>query len=113
MGRAIVPWDTVCGWTPLARLGQASPMSLRQTIGSTTWVFDDLKDLMAKATPLRSGDVLAGVAASCAEEAVAARMLLADLPISAFLAQPLIPYETDEVTRLICDAHDSAAFAPI
>jgi len=88
-------------------------MSLRQTIGSTTWVFDDLKDLMAKATPPRSGDVLAGVAAESAEQAVAARMLLADQPLTRFLAEPLVPYETDEVTRLICDGHDAAALAPI
>jgi ethanolamine ammonia-lyase large subunit len=88
-------------------------MSLRQTIGPSTWVFDDLKDLMAKATPLRSGDVLAGVAASSAEQAVAARMLLADQPLSRFLAEPLVPYEADEVTRLICDTHDAEAFAPI
>jgi len=88
-------------------------MTFRQSFGSTTWVFDDLKQLMAKASPLRSGDVLAGVAASCAEEAVAARMLLADQPLSLFLAHELIPYETDEVTRLICDGHDAAAFAPV
>jgi ethanolamine ammonia-lyase large subunit len=88
-------------------------MAFRQSFGSTTWVFDDLRQLMAKASPLRSGDVLAGVAASCSEEAVAARMLLADQPLSLFLAQVLIPYETDEVTRLICDGHDAAAFAPI
>jgi ethanolamine ammonia-lyase large subunit len=88
-------------------------MAFRQSFGSTTWVFDDLKQLMAKASPLRSGDVLAGLAASCAEEAVAARMLLADQPLSLFLAQALIPYETDEVTRLICDRHDAAAFAPV
>jgi ethanolamine ammonia-lyase large subunit len=88
-------------------------MPLRQSVGSNTWVFDDLKQLMAKATPLRSGDVLAGVAAGSAEEAVAARMLLADQPLARFLAEPLIPYEADEVTRLICDGHDTAAFAPI
>jgi ethanolamine ammonia-lyase large subunit len=88
-------------------------MGFRQSFGSTTWAFDDLKQLMAKASPLRSGDVLAGLAASCAEEAVAARMLLADQPLSLFLAQALIPYETDEVTRLICDSHDAAAFAPV
>ena len=88
-------------------------MPLRQSIGSTTWVFEDLKDLMAKATPLRSGDLLAGVAAGSAEEAVAARMLLADQPLRRFLAEPLVPYETDEVTRLICDRHDAAAFAPV
>ncbi len=88
-------------------------MPLRQAIGSTSWVFDDLKQLLAKATPLRSGDALAGVAAGSAEEAVAARMLLADQPLSRFLAEPLVPYETDEVTRLICDGHDDDAFAPI
>jgi ethanolamine ammonia-lyase large subunit len=88
-------------------------MPFRQTTGATTWVFEDLRDLMAKATPLRSGDVLAGVAASCAEEAVAARMRLADEPLATFLAEPLIPYEADEVTRLICDSHDAAAFAPV
>lgn len=88
-------------------------MPYRQSTGTTTWVFADLKDLLAKASPLRSGDVLAGVAASCAEEAVAARMALADTPLKTLLAEPLIPYEADEVTRLICDAHDGAAFAPI
>jgi len=88
-------------------------MSFRQSVGRTTWVFDDLKDLMAKATPPRSGDVLAGVAAECAEQMVAARMRLADEPLVSFLDQPLIPYEDDEVTRLICDSHDATAFASI
>jgi ethanolamine ammonia-lyase large subunit len=88
-------------------------MPYRQSVGRATWVFEDLKDLMAKASPPRSGDVLAGLAASCAEETVAARLSLADEPLASFLAQPLVPYETDEVTRLICDAHDGAAFAPI
>ncbi|HEY1425580.1 MAG TPA: ethanolamine ammonia-lyase subunit EutB [Caulobacteraceae bacterium] len=88
-------------------------MGYRQRTGTTSWVFNDLKDLLAKASPLRSGDVLAGVAASCAEEAVAARMALADVPLTDLLAEPLIPYETDEVTRLICDRHDAAAFAPV
>jgi len=88
-------------------------MPHRQSTGTTTWAFADLKDLIAKASPLRSGDVLAGVAASCAEEAVAARMALADVPLKTLLAAPLIPYEADEVTRLICDSHDGAAFAPI
>ncbi|HEX3406067.1 MAG TPA: ethanolamine ammonia-lyase subunit EutB, partial [Caulobacteraceae bacterium] len=88
-------------------------MRYRQNTGTTSWGFGDLKELMAKASPLRSGDVLAGVAASCTEEAVAARMVLADLPLAALLAEPLIPYETDEVTRLICDSHDTAAFAPV
>ena len=88
-------------------------MSYRQSVGTTTWVFDDLRDLMAKASPPRSGDVLAGVAAGSAEQAVAARLRLADEPLASFLAHPLVPYESDEVTRLICDAHDAAAFAPI
>jgi ethanolamine ammonia-lyase large subunit len=88
-------------------------VSYRQSVGTTTWVFDDLRDLMAKASPPRSGDVLAGVAAGSAEQAVAARLRLADEPLASFLADPLVPYESDEVTRLICDAHDAAAFAPI
>jgi len=67
---------------------------------------------MAKATPRRSGDELAGVAASSAEERVAAQLCLADVPLKLFLAELLVPYETDEVTRLIIDAHDAAAFAP-
>jgi ethanolamine ammonia-lyase large subunit len=77
------------------------------------WVFADLKELMAKATPPRSGDMLAGIAAGSAEEAVAARICLADVPLKQFLNEVLVPYETDEVTRLILDTHDAAAFAPI
>ncbi len=73
----------------------------------------DLKTLMARATPLRSGDQLAGVAANSAEESISARMALADQPLTRFLNEPLIPYESDEVTRLILDTHDRAAFAPI
>ena len=88
-------------------------MGYRQILGGTRWAFEDLRTLMAKATPQRSGDALAGLAASCAEESVAARMALADVPLRALLAEPLVPYETDEVTRLICDTHDVAAFAPI
>lgn len=72
-----------------------------------------LAELMAKASPLRSGDVLAGVAAQSQEERVRARMALAEVPLRRFLAEPLIPYETDEVTRLICDSHDEVAFGPI
>jgi ethanolamine ammonia-lyase large subunit len=78
--------------------------------GGTLWAFADLKQLMAKATPHRSGDVLAGVAATSAEESVAARMCLADVPLKRFLTEALIPYETDDVTRLIIDSHDAAAF---
>ncbi len=88
-------------------------MTFRQTIGQRTHLFRDLKDLMAKATPLRSGDQLAGVAASSAEEMVAARMTLADQPLTLFLSEALGPYELDEVTRLIIDRHDAAAFAPV
>ncbi len=72
-----------------------------------------LKELLAKASPPRSGDELAGIAAANAEERVRAQMALADVPLKAFLAEQIIPYECDEVTRLICDGHDAAAFAPI
>jgi ethanolamine ammonia-lyase large subunit len=87
--------------------------SFSHRVGSRTYLFRDLKDLMAKATPARSGDYLAGIAASSAEERVAAQMALADLPLALFLNQLLVPYEDDEVTRLIVDTHDAAAFAPI
>ena len=83
------------------------------TIGPHTYTFRDLKDLMARATPLRSGDLLAGVAAQSEQERVAAQMALAALPLSTFLNEALIPYEDDEITRLIIDSHDSAAFAPV
>jgi ethanolamine ammonia-lyase large subunit len=88
-------------------------MRFRQVTGHTSWSFADLRELMAKATPPRSGDALAGVCAGSAEENVAAKLALADLPLRALLDEPLIPYETDEVTRLICDGHDAEAFAPI
>jgi ethanolamine ammonia-lyase large subunit len=83
------------------------------TIGARTYGFRDLKDLMAKATPARSGDYLAGVAAGSAEERVAAQMTLAALPLGTFLQEVVIPYESDEVTRLIIDSHDVQAFAPV
>jgi ethanolamine ammonia-lyase large subunit len=73
----------------------------------------NLRNLLAKASPARSGDQLAGIAAATAEERVRAQMALADVPLKAFLAEPLIPYEEDEVTRLICDSHDASAFAPV
>jgi ethanolamine ammonia-lyase large subunit len=82
-------------------------------IGTRRYVFPDLKSLLAKASPLRSGDQLAGIAAESGEERVAAQFALADLPLAAFLNEPVIAYETDEVTRLIIDRHDRAAFAPI
>ena len=69
--------------------------------------------LLAKASPARSGDALAGVAAESDEERVAAQMALADVPLRQFLDEPIIPYEEDEVTRLIVDTHDAAAFAPV
>ncbi len=88
-------------------------MRLQHTIGGITYRFLDLKDLLAKATPARSGDELAGVAARSAVERVAAQMTLADLPLTAFLNEAVVPYEADEVTRLIVDGHDRVAFAPI
>jgi ethanolamine ammonia-lyase large subunit len=83
------------------------------TVGQVVYRFDDLRDLLAKATPLRSGDVLAGVAAASAEQRVAAQMALADLPLSTFLNEALVPYEADEITRLIVDTHQREAFAAI
>lgn len=88
-------------------------MLLRHTIDAVTYTFDGLKDLLAKATPARSGDELAGVAARTSVERVAAQMTLADLPLSAFLSESVIPYEVDEVTRLIVDTHNATAFDPI
>ena len=88
-------------------------MPFTTTLGSTRYVFDDLKTLLARASPDRSGDRLAGLAAKSGEERVAARMALADVPLPDFLEQPLVPYEGDEVTRLIHDTHDGSAFAPL
>ncbi|WP_429498505.1 ethanolamine ammonia-lyase subunit EutB [Robbsia andropogonis] len=88
-------------------------MAFSEIIGSRRYVFDDLKTLMAKATPERSGDQLAGVSAQSEEERVAAKMALAAVPLKTFLQQALIPYEDDEVTRLIIDDHDLSAFEPI
>src|SRR6201996_262899 len=88
-------------------------MAYRHTIDATSHVFAGLRELMAKATPPRSGDRLAGIAADSAEEMIAARMALADMPLTQFLQETVIPYEDDEVTRLIIDSHDMRAFAPI
>lgn len=82
-------------------------------IRNRNYHFPNLKTLMAKASPLRSGDELAGVAASTAEERVAAQMALADVPLKTFLTEHLIPYEEDEITRLIIDTHDEKAFSTI
>jgi ethanolamine ammonia-lyase large subunit len=83
------------------------------TLGSKTYQFRNLAELMAKATPARSGDRLAGVIALSAEERAVAQMTLADVPLTTFLNDVLIPYESDEITRLIIDEHDDKAFAPI
>lgn len=88
-------------------------MGYKQTIQNRNYNFSDLKSLLAKASPLRSGDVLAGLAASTSEERVAAQMTLADVPLKNFLNEPIIPYEQDEVTRLIIDMHDAQCFSPI
>jgi ethanolamine ammonia-lyase large subunit len=88
-------------------------MVYRHTIDATSYVFEDLRDLLAKATPPRSGDRLAGIAAESAQQMIAARMALADVPLGQFLEEAVIPFETDEVTRLIIDGHDAQAFAPI
>ncbi|WP_052364941.1 ethanolamine ammonia-lyase subunit EutB [Halotalea alkalilenta] len=82
-------------------------------VGGRRYRFDRLGALMAAASPRRSGDELAGVAAASAEERVAAQLALAEQPLDVFLEQPLIPYEEDEVTRLIFDRHDRGAFAPV
>ncbi|HET6720806.1 MAG TPA: ethanolamine ammonia-lyase subunit EutB, partial [Rhodocyclaceae bacterium] len=88
-------------------------MTYSVSLGVTTHTFADLRELLAKASPLRSGDVLAGLAARSAEERMAARLCLAELPLAVFLDEALVPYESDEVTRLIVDGHDRAAFAEI
>ena len=88
-------------------------MHFAHTIGAQRHVFNDLKTLLAKASPARSGDYLAGLAAASEGERMAARMALADVPLSVFLNQALVPYEDDEVTRLILDRHDAQAFQPI
>ena len=83
------------------------------TLGGTRFAFPDLRSLLARASPPRSGDALAGIAATTAEERVAAQLALADLPLKTFLAEVVIPYEDDEITRLILDGHDTAAFAAV
>jgi ethanolamine ammonia-lyase large subunit len=85
----------------------------KTTIANQNYKFKNLRDLMAKATPARSGDYLAGVAAAHNIERVAAQWVLADVPLKQFLNEVLVPYEDDEVTRLIIDDHNSVAFAPV
>ncbi|TGE28484.1 ethanolamine ammonia-lyase subunit EutB [Hymenobacter metallicola] len=88
-------------------------MAYQHTIRQRTYRFPDLKTLLARASPPRSGDGLAGVMADTYEERVAAQLALADVPLRTFLNEALVPYEHDEVTRLILDTHDAAAFAPV
>ena len=88
-------------------------MHFAHTVGAQRHVFNDLKTLLAKASPARSGDDLAGLAAASEGERMAARMALADVPLTVFLTEALIPYEQDEITRLILDRHDAQAFAPV
>jgi len=88
-------------------------MVYRHTIDATSYVFENLRDLLAKATPPRSGDRLAGIAAESAEQMIAARIALAGIPLKQFLHETVIPYEDDEITRLIIDTHDASAFAAI
>ncbi|MCR4456204.1 ethanolamine ammonia-lyase subunit EutB [Pseudescherichia sp. L3] len=85
----------------------------KTTLAHRTYRFASLTTLLAKASPARSGDVLAGISADSAEERMAAKMALADVPLRDILASPLIPYEADEVTRLIIDTHDRDAFSLI
>jgi ethanolamine ammonia-lyase large subunit len=88
-------------------------MVYRQIIDTTSYTFDGLRGLLAKATPPRSGDRLAGIASDSAQEMIAARMALADVPLKQFLNETVVPYEDDEVTRLIIDSHDAPSFAAI
>jgi ethanolamine ammonia-lyase large subunit len=87
--------------------------SFVRTVGNRVYRFDDLRTLLACASSHRSGDELAGLASESEEQRVAARMVLADLPLTTFLNESVVPYETDEVTRLIMDTHDSAAFSRV
>lgn len=101
---------------PLAcavQTGQNTGMGFAHTLGGTRHVFEDLKTLLARATPFRSGDALAGAAAGSAAERVAAQYALADLPLRHFLHEAVVPHEADDVTRLIMDSHDGTAFGAI
>ncbi|MGE0801367.1 MAG: ethanolamine ammonia-lyase subunit EutB [Lautropia sp.] len=88
-------------------------MGYRTTLDGRVHAFADLRALLAAASPLRSGDLLAGIAAESAEQRVAARHALADVPLARFLDEAVVPYESDDVTRLILDGHDRPAFAPV
>lgn len=88
-------------------------MAYRASVGAISYRFESLRELLAKAGPARSGDYLAGVAAETHSERVAARMALADVPLTRFLEEPVVPPETDDVSRLILDQHDPVAFLPL
>src|ERR1035438_5695002 len=88
-------------------------MTYTRTLKGRSYSFEDLRTLMAKASPRRSADELAGLAAASDEERAVAQWMLADLPLAVFLAEPLIPPEDDEVSRLILESHDRNAFAAI
>jgi ethanolamine ammonia-lyase large subunit len=99
--------------TSSAMTKEVMAVMYRATLGGTRYGFDDLKTLLARATPLRSGDRLAGIAADSAEQRVAAQYALADVPLKTFLDDLVVAYEIDDITRLIIDSHDKTAFAPI
>src|SRR5271154_6227351 len=107
--RSRKPWHGIALSAWRGHAGSGRRIRMRATVNGTVWHFADLKTLLARATPKRSGDALAGIAASCAAERVAAQLALADLPLARFLDEAVIPYETDEVTRLILDRHDPLA----
>ena len=88
-------------------------MAYRASLGGQAYRFNSLAALLAKATPARSGDQLAGIAAETTQQRIAACLALADLPLTTFLQQVVVPYEHDEITRLIIDSHNAAAFAPV
>ena len=88
-------------------------MPYRCTIQHRNYVFNNLKTVLAKASPFRSGDALAGIQAASYEERIAAQIALADIPLKDFLQETVISYEQDEITRLIIDTHDLTAFAVV
>ncbi|MEM8569114.1 MAG: ethanolamine ammonia-lyase subunit EutB [Bacteroidota bacterium] len=88
-------------------------MKYQESVGNFTYSFNDLKQVMAKATPEKSGDVMAGIAAENEKERIAARLILAGVPLQQFLEDQLLPYESDSVTRMILDTHDVTAFSPV
>lgn len=88
-------------------------MGFHASVGAQSYAFASLAELLAKASPARSGDQLAGLAAESAQERVAARRALAELPLRHFLNEAVVPYEADQITRLILDSHQAAAFAPV